>query len=155
VAEPSGSVTAAGPAQTYVQVAEICPPVTDGLHALVVSFILRNVSTVPVTVRSVQPQLPLGGLDVVSTDVSGGTCAATTGAPAGLDLPAGGQLVVAFRFLLPGTCPQALPIQARTVVLVGPASSGNAESAPAVSGDLGVFNDLGSIRFSDCPAPAS
>jgi CDGSH-type Zn-finger protein len=143
------------PGQQYVEVGEICPPVTDGLHTLVVSFTLRNISTVPVTVRSVQPLLPLAGLDTVATDISGGTCSATTGAPADLDLPAGGSLVVTFRFLLPGTCPQALPILARTKILVGPASSGNFQGAPGVSvvqNDVGVLDDLGAIRFADCPA---
>ena len=144
--------------QQFVQVVEICPPATDGRHALVVSFILRNISAVPVTVRSVQPLLPLGGLDAVATDISGGTCAATSGAPAGLDLAAGGDLVVSFRFLLPGTCPAALPIQARTEVLVSPVLPGDtvtAATARVVGDDAPVFNDLGSIRFSTCPATAS
>lgn len=141
--------------QQYVEVGEVCPPQTDGVGVLVVSFTLRNISGGPVSVRSVQPLLPLGGLDAVSTDISGGTCAATTGAPADLDLPVDGTLVVTFRFLLPGTCPQALPIQARTTILVGPALSVGAGEAPAVSlvnHDAGVLADLGAIRFADCPA---
>ena len=148
--------TLSAPGQRLVQVAGICPPVTDGRHALVVSFVLRNVSAAAVTVRSVQPLLPLGGLDAVAIDISGGSCAATSAAPGGLDLAAGGDLVVSFRFLLPGTCPQALPIQARTEVLVSPAVSDTpVDAATAVGDDLPVFNDLGSIRFSTCPAAVS
>jgi len=157
-AAATATVSAPAPGQQLVQVVAICPPVTDGAHALVVSFVLRNVSAVPVTVRSVQPLLPLGGLDTVAIDISGGSCAATSGAPGGLDLAAGGDLVVSFRFLLPGTCPQALPIRARTVVLVSPASSGNpvdTAGVRTVGDDLPVFNDLGPIRFSTCPSAAS
>jgi len=136
--------------QAFVEVSEICPPVTDGVHSLVVSFILRNISAVPVAVLSVQPLLPLHGLSAVATDISGGSCARTTGAPAGLALAVGGQVVVSFRFVLPGTCPQALPIQARTQILVGPAQS--AAGPSLVQDDLPVLNDLGAIRFDTCPA---
>lgn len=141
--------------QDFVAVGEICPPVTDGRHTLTVSFTLRNIAQIPITIRSVQPLLPLGGLSAVSTDIAGGTCTASTGAPADLVIAVGDSVVVTFRFLLPATCPQPLPIQARTVILTGPASSGEASGAPGVSlieNDVGVFDDLGAITFDTCAA---
>jgi hypothetical protein len=137
----------------FVAVGEICPSVTDGRHTLTVSFTLRNIAQIPITIRSVQPLLPLGGLTTVSTDISGGTCAASAGAPADLVIPVGDDVVVTFRFLLPATCPQPLPIAVRTVFLIGPASSGEASGAPGVSllqDDVGVFDDLGAIKFDTC-----
>jgi hypothetical protein len=160
---PSAAAEPAGPAeaqpsllpQDFVAVGEICPPVTDGSHTLVVSFTLKNISSVPVTVRSVQPLLPLRGLDAVSTDIAGGTCAQTTGAPANLVLPVGDNLVVTFRFLLPDTCPKPYPIEAKTQVLVAPVGgSPQPSGAPALSlheSDVGVFDDLGAIHFDTCP----
>lgn len=153
---PSAGPGAASPGALpadVVAVGEICPPVTDGRRTLVVSFTLKNIAVIPITIRSVRPLLPLGGLTTVSTDISSGTCAARSGAPADLVLPVGDYLVVTFRFLLPSTCPQPLPIQAKALILTGPASSGEASGAPGVSlleNDVGVFDDLGAIKFNTC-----
>jgi hypothetical protein len=153
---PSAPTASAAPALpgTYVRVSRICQPVTDHRHVLTLSFLLTNVADVPVTVSAVQPLLPLGGLDTVSIDIAGGTCSAPEVAPAGLDLPIGDSLLVTFRFLLPATCPQPLPVQVRALVVSGPASSGNQPGAPGVTttrNDLPLFPDLGAIPFDSCP----
>ncbi len=141
-AASSGSASPTAPVVADFNLGTFCKPVTDGRTTLVVAFTVINLSQATAKVTGVEPVLPLGGLRVVSTDVSGGSCGAPRVAPAGLDVVSGASLLVTFRFLLPPGCPQALPVQVAVQVQT---------QAGVVADVVPVYPDLGSIAFHTCP----
>jgi hypothetical protein len=141
-AASSGSPSPTAPVVADFNLGTFCKPVTDGRTTLLLAFTVINLSQATAKVTGVEPVLPLGGLRVVSTDVSGGSCGAPRVAPAGLDVVSGGSLLVTFRFLLPPGCPQPLPVQVAVQVQT---------QAGVVADVVPVYPDLGSIAFHTCP----
>lgn len=101
-------------ARDWVAVSSVCPVETDHRRRLTVRFVLVNASQRPVTVQSVRPRLPLGGLRPRGTWVGGGDCHRLAPQVPGGPVPPGGQRLVMMSFRLPRECPGPLSVHART-----------------------------------------
>jgi hypothetical protein len=115
-------------------------------HALQLGVEIVNQSDRTVTLRQIEPVLPIGGLKAVASQW--GTCGAlpdldqvqsTTGQSTTLGPGATGWLTVTFDVMI--SCPQPLPVQFKiSYMLAG--SLGVA--------DLNGFADLGQVHYSNC-----
>jgi len=131
----------AGPVPA-LSLGEVCQPVhTDGRTRLDVSFTLVNTVDRPVTLVRVVPELPLGGLRELRTEVRSGTCAAP-GPPVRTGvIPGRGAVLAVFQLGLPPTCPAPLPVQATVAERRG--------ARPVVATVL-LLADLGGLHFATC-----
>ena len=128
-----------------VSVEAVCTVGTDHTRQLAVRFLMTNETAADLTVLSVRPVLPLGGLRTVGISVVRGDCYRWL--PGGPDdvVPPGDSRAVTMRFLLPRTCPWPLPVQARVRVRGPDGTRGQT---------LRVLSDLGGTDFESCPTAA-
>lgn len=153
---PSASQPSATPTPTDYQrpgiadakfaLGEVCAPVKPTKRTFDVRFTLVNPSPAQLVLLRVVPALPLGGLQLEQTLITFGGCQDLYGPI--LRQPtvgSGGSVLVVFRFRLPPTCPQPLPVQADVTSRVFNVS----QSGQRVV--LAVYPDLGSMDFATCP----
>lgn len=106
-------------ASDWVDVASVCPVETDRRTRLTVRFVLVNASSRPVTIESVHPVLPLGGLRTSGAWVGGGDCHRLAPQVRGGPVPPGGQRLAMLSFRLPRECPAAVLVAARARLVRG------------------------------------
>jgi hypothetical protein len=100
-------------ARDWVAVASVCPVETDGRRRVTVRFVLVNELSQPVTIESVRPLLPQGGLRPRGTWVGGGDCHRLAPQVPGGPVPPGASRLVMMSFGLPRECPGPLAVHAR------------------------------------------
>lgn len=134
-----------GIADAQLQLGEVCAPTPVGARSFDVRFTLVNTSPAGVILLRVVPSLPLGGLTLLDTTVSDAACLGPPGSPlVQPTVPAGGSVLVVFRFRLPKDCPAALPVQADVTSRVFNVSqSGHRQVIP-------VYPDLSAFGFTSC-----
>ena len=151
---PTRSPAASLPPTPVLALGDVCQPVrATGPNGLDVSFSLRNNSTAPARLVSVEPELPLAGLLERGYTIRSGTCPATgrtltdsrLGRGRPIDVPPAGWVVATLHFALPGQCPQPYPVQAVVTELPDP-------TAPSISTRYPLLPDLGEVSFASCPA---
>jgi hypothetical protein len=149
---PIGSPPASTPPTPALALGDVCRPVTaTSPNGLDVSFSLRNNSTTPVVLVSVEPQLPLAGLLERGYTIRSGACPATgrtltdsrLGRARQIEVPATGWLVATLHFALPKECPKPYPVQAVVTELPDP-------DAPSISTRYPLLPDLGEVSFPNC-----
>lgn len=126
------------PASTTLQAQDVCTSFEGEI--LQVSFRVTNAGQSPADVVVIRPDLPLGMLLALRTDLDGGTCGTGPAGPASGTLLPGQSQPVTFRLLPLVQCAQPAPVAA-TVEL--------ANASPATV-SLPVLVDLGSVDFPGC-----
>lgn len=122
---------------------DVCT-VLDG-QELDVTFRVVNAGHAPVDLVAVRPDLPLGMLLIIRTDLDVGVCGSGPPGPADGVLNPGESQPVTFRLLPLDSCPQPAPVAA-TVDL--------AHATPA-TWSVPVLADLGSVAFPGCATRAA
>ncbi len=149
---PTRSPAASVPPTPSLALGDVCRPVrATGPNALDVSFSLRNNSSAPATLLSVEPRLPLAGLLERGYTIRSGNCPATgrTVTDSRLErvdpvtVPPTGWVVATLHFALPKECPKPYPVQAVVTELPDP-------NAPSISTRYPLLNDLGEVSFPNC-----
>jgi hypothetical protein len=150
---PTRSPAASLPPTPSIAFGDVCRPVRAiGPNALDVSFSLRNNSSAPVALISVQPDLPLAGLLERGYTIRAGTCPATgrtitdnrLGRARPVELAPAGWVVATLHFALPDKCPKPYPVSAYVTEMQDPA-------APSISTHYPVLADLGGVSFPNFP----
>lgn len=139
VAAPEVAVGAVGPPE------DACVH-TDHRSWLEVSFVLANTGNVPVSLRRVRATLPVSGLRLTDTSVSGGTCS-RLGEPMDSRLEVGASLLVTLAFRLSAACPQPIPMEATLTV-----ETDNGRRSTHV---VPVLQDLGQLPLVQCHPAAT
>ncbi|HEY6747986.1 MAG TPA: hypothetical protein VI357_20010 [Mycobacteriales bacterium] len=149
---PTRSPAASVPPTPALALGDVCRPArVTGPNALDVSFSLRNNSSAPATLVSVEPRLPLAGLLERGYTIRSGTCAqdGRTVTDSRLErvnpiqVPPAGWVVATLHFALPDTCPKPYPVQAVVTELPEP-------DAPTISTPYPLLPDLGDVSFPSC-----
>ncbi len=114
---------------------------------LQVGFRLTNISSRPVTIRTVASELPIPMLLTLGVDLTSTPCQSRSTRQGGAAVPRdgvlqpGASLPVTFRLIPLVDCAAPAPVQA-AVTLAG--------DGPPVVVTVPVFPDLGSVRFPGC-----
>jgi hypothetical protein len=134
-----------GIANAELELGELCPARTDGRVRLSVPFTLVNQSAADLVIMEVVPETPLGGLELLGTRIVPGGCGGGGDALVSGRIPPGTSVRVTFRFALPESCPQPLPLTANVISRVFYVSrSGQLTRIP-------LYPDLGTLDFATCP----
>jgi len=121
----------------------VCTHLQD--QVLEVSFRVTNAGQRPVDVVGVRPDLPLGMLLIIRTDLDDGTCGSGPPGPTDGTLAPGQSQPVTFRLLPLESCPQPAPVAAAVDL---------AHSSPATV-SVPVLVDLSSVDFPGCATQAA
>ena len=140
---PTRSAHPSLPVSAVLLAQDICTAF-DG-DVLQVSFRIQNAGQTPVSLVAVRPDLPLGMLLTLGTELTPSGCLSGPPGPADGLLNPGTSQPVTFRLLPLDACPQAAPVAAA----VDLANS----SQPTVS--VLVLVDLGSVQFPGCSTPSA
>jgi hypothetical protein len=122
---------------------DVCT-VLDG-QELDVTFRVVNAGQQPVDLVAVRPDLPLGMLLIIKTDLDVGACGFGPPGPADGTLNPGESQPVTFRLLPLDSCPQPAPVAAAVDL---------AHATPATV-SVPVLVDLGSVDFPGCATRAA
>lgn len=131
------------PASTTLLAQDVCTSYQGEI--LQVSFRVTNAGQSPVDVVAIRPDLPLGMLLALRTDLDGGTCGTGPAGPADGTLQPGQSQPVTFRLLPLVQCAQPAPVAAAVDL---------ANASPATV-SIPVLVDLGSVDFPGCTTPTA
>jgi hypothetical protein len=109
---------------------------------LTVAFTLINPTNVDLVLLNVEPTVPLDGVDLESSTISGGPCGGrggTLGASPGERVPAGGVVLVTFAFARPESCSHAIRLEAAVISRVFDVSRSGSRYVLPLYADLRDF----------------